>query len=117
MTISSQLAPGDVVSIDFPYAEGKDGKNRPVLVLSAPNAFGDVVVAMISSSVQDDGVAIMPADLAQGSMPTAGFVRVGRLFTVEKDALVAKRGVLQSKAMGKVLAKLCPVIGCGLLPR
>ncbi len=112
MTTSSQLAPGDVVSIDFPFAEGDGGKNRPVLVVSGPNTFGDFVVAMISSSGQDDGVPILPADIAHGSMSTAGFVRTGRLFTVEKDSLVAKRGVLQPKAMSKVLAKLCPSLGC-----
>ncbi|MGQ0654778.1 MAG: type II toxin-antitoxin system PemK/MazF family toxin [Betaproteobacteria bacterium] len=112
MTISSQLAPGDLVSIDFPFADGVDRKNRPVLVLSPPNVFGDVVVAMISNSAQDDGVAILPADLVQSSSFVSGYVRVRRIFTVANDALVTKRGALRATAMAKVLAKLCPALGC-----
>lgn len=112
MTTNSQVAPGDVVSIDFPFAEGGDGKNRPVLVLSGPNDFGDFTVAMISSQGQDDGVPFSPTDFAQGKLATSGFVRIRRIFTVDKEALVAKRGVLKGTAMSKVLAKLCPSLGC-----
>ena len=112
MTTSSQVAPGDVVNIDFPFAEGGDGKNRPVLVLSGPNAFGDFTVAMISSQGQDDGVPVVPADFAEGKLAAAGFVRVQKLFTVYQGALVSKRGVLRTVAMNKVLAKLCPSLGC-----
>ena len=112
MTISSPVAPGDVVNIDFPYAEGRDGKNRPALVLSGPNAFGDFTVAMISSQGQDDGVPMAPADFAQGNLSTPSFVRVQKIFTVDKGSLVAKRGALRTAAMGKVLAKLCPSLGC-----
>ena len=112
MTISDAVAPGDVVSIDFPYAEGSDGKNRPALVLTSPNTFGDFTVAMISSQGQDDGVPVAPADLAQGKLNAPGFVRVRRVFTVDKGSLVAKRGALRPAAMGKVLAKLCPSLGC-----
>lgn len=112
MTTSSQVAPGDVVTIDFPYAEGGDSKNRPALVLSPPNVFGDFTVAMMSSGAQDDGVPVAQADFAQGGLSGPSFVRIRRLFTVEMDSLVAKRGVLQPNAMSKVLAKLCPSLGC-----
>lgn len=112
MTISSQVAPGDVVNIDFPFAEGGDGKNRPVLVISGPNAFGDFTVAMISSHSQDDGVPVTPTDFVRGKLTAAGFVRVQKLFTVYKDALVMKRGALKPSAMSNILAKLCPSLGC-----
>jgi len=111
MTISS-VAPGDVVNIDFPFSDAAGGKNRPALVLSAPNAFGDFTVAMISSQGQDDGVPFAPADIIQGSMSASGFIRIRRLFTLHQDVLVAKRGVLKPAAMNKVLAKLCPSLGC-----
>lgn len=112
MTISSQVAPGDVVNVDFPYAEGGDSKNRPALVLSGPNALGDFTVAMISSQGQDDGVPVAQADFAHGNLSAPGFVRIRRIFTVDKDSLVTKRGALRNAAMGKVLAKLCPSLGC-----
>lgn len=111
MTISS-VAPGDVVNIDFPFSDGADGKNRPALVLSAPNAFGDFTVAMISSQGQDDGVPFAPADITHGTLSSPGFVRIRRIFTLHQDMLVAKRGILKATAMSKVLAKLCPSLGC-----
>lgn len=112
MTTSSQIAPGDLINVDFPYAEGGDAKNRPALVLSSPNAFGDFTVAMISSGAQDDGVPVTAADLAHGELSGASFVRIRRLFTVKSSALVRKRGALKTASMGKVLAKLCPSLGC-----
>lgn len=79
MTTSNPVTPGDVVNVDFPFAEGGDGKNRPALVLSGPNAFGDFTVAMISSQGQDDGVPVAQADFAQGNLSAPSFVRVQKI--------------------------------------
>jgi mRNA-degrading endonuclease toxin of MazEF toxin-antitoxin module len=112
MTTFSQIAPGDVINLDFPYAEGGDAKNRPALVLSSPNAFGDFTVAMISSGAQDDGIPVTASDFAHGQLGGASFVRIRRLYTVKSSALVKKRGALKGSTMSKVLAKLCPSLGC-----
>jgi len=110
--ISSGLVPGDVVALDFPFSDGADGKNRPALVLSGPSAHGDYTVAMISRSKQDDGISIAAADFAAGKLNEDSFVRVGHLFTCETGSFVTKRGTLKPAAMKRVLASLCPSLGC-----
>ena len=49
---SNVFAAGDIVSLDFPFSDGADGKNRPALVLAGPSPHGDYTVAMISRSQQ-----------------------------------------------------------------
>ena len=109
---SSAFTPGDVVSLDFPYSDGADGKNRPALVLAGPSVHGDYTVAMISRSKQSDGVAIVAADFAAGALNADSFARVQHLFTCENSCFVAKRGALKPAAVKRVLAALCPTLGC-----
>ena len=109
---SSAFTPGDVVSLDFPFSGGVDGKNRPALVLTGPSAHGDYTVAMISRSQQSDGVAIVSTDFAAGALNADSFVRVQHVFTCENSCFVTKRGTLKAAAVKRVLAALCPTLGC-----
>lgn len=111
MTTSSAWAAGDVVVMDFPYADGAVGKNRPALVLTAPSPHGDYTVAMISTS-QDEGVSITAADFSTGSLKQDSFVRVRHVYTCESKCFVTKRGALKPDAMKRVMAALCPALGC-----
>ncbi len=112
MTSSSGFARGDVVSVEFPFADGVGVKDRPALVLAGPSLHGDYTVVMISSEKQDDGVPITHGDFASGSLASASHVRVRKLYTLAKSLVVTKRGTLKPTALGKVLAELCPALGC-----
>ena len=112
MTTSSGFAPGDVVSVEFPFADGSAAKDRPALVLAGPNVHSDYTVAMISREKQDDGVPIAAGDFASGNLATASHVRVRKLYTLSESQVLTKRGTLKSAAVGRVLAQLCPAIGC-----
>lgn len=110
--ISSAFAPGDVVTLDFPFSDGADSKNRPALVVAGPSEFGDYTVAMISRGQQGDGVAIAVADFASGALQADSFVRVKHLFTLESSNFVSRRGTLRPTAVQRVLKVLCPTLGC-----
>lgn len=109
---SKSFAQGDVVAIDFPFSSGKDGKNRPALVLAGPSEHGDYTVAMISSAKQNDGISIASSDFASGALKQDSFVRATHLFTCEAASFVLKRGTLNPKSMKRVLEGICPVLGC-----
>lgn len=113
MTISSTLAAGDVVEVEFPYSYGDGAKQRPALVIMGPNPHGDYTFIMISKQQHEDGVPIGAADFAAGALNSASFVRTSRLFTINGDNVVTQRGRLKPGAMGRVRAKLCPALGCG----
>ena len=55
MTTSSQFAAGDVVQVEFPFADTESGKDRPALVIAGPSMHGDYTVSMISKQAHDDG--------------------------------------------------------------
>lgn len=112
MTISSTCAAGDVVEIEFPYSFGDGAKQRPALVVSGPSTHGDYTFIMISKEQHDDGVAINASDFAAGSLKATSFVRVSRLFTIDGEHVVTKRGRLKPAAMDRVMATLCPSLGC-----
>ncbi len=110
--ISSTFTPGDVVSLDFPFSDSVDGKNRPALVLTGPSVHGDYTVAMISSAQQGDGIGIARSDFASGSLKVDSFVRVRHVYTCDNSCFVTKRGTLKPAAVRRVLAALCPALGC-----
>jgi mRNA-degrading endonuclease toxin of MazEF toxin-antitoxin module len=113
MTSSSAFGAGDIVTIEFPKADGAAGKeDRPCLVISGPTALGDYCIAMISSQKHDDGVSISSPDLAQGNLNKASFVRVRRLYTFEGSLVTIKRAALKPAAMARVMNALCPALGC-----
>ena len=113
MTTSKSFARGDVVTVEFPFAEAPGSKDRPALVMTAPNAHGDYTVVMISSEQHDDGVSIAKADFGSGSLNADSFVRVRRLYTIGGDKIVTQRGTLNPAAMVRVLGRLCLSLGCG----
>jgi mRNA interferase MazF len=63
---------GDLVLIPFPFSDLSAAKKRPVLMLTRPDAYGDFIALAVTSRPQTDhGIALAPADLAQGSLPLA----------------------------------------------
>lgn len=112
MTTSNSFAAGDVVQVEFPFADSEMDKNRPALVIAGPSAHGDYTISMISKQAHDDGVSIGAADFASGSLNSASFVRVRRLYTLSGDNMLTRRGRLKPAAVSRVLTKLCPTLGC-----
>ncbi len=110
--ISSIWSAGEVVTLDFPFSDGEGSKSRPALILAGPTALGDYTFAMISRSQMDDGISITAADFSSGALNADSFVRVKHVFTCEGSCVVTKRGSLAPKAIKRVLAALCPALGC-----
>ncbi len=112
MTTSSSFVAGDVVAVEFPFADAESGKERPALVVAGPSVHGDYTISMISKQAHDDGVPIGAADFASGTLNAASFVRVRRLYTLNVENVLTRRGRLKPAAVSRVLAKLCPTLGC-----
>lgn len=112
MTTSSSFAAGDVVQVEFPFADTESEKIRPELVIAGPSVHGDYTISMISKQAHDDGAPIGASDFASGSLKAASFVRVRRLYTLASDNVLMLRGRLKPAAMDRVKAILCPTFGC-----
>ena len=84
----------DVVVVPFPFADSAARRRRPALVVSRPDALGNVVghsvLAMITSAGHRRWPLDVPlAELAAAGLPAPSVVRM-KLFTLD-DRLVERR--------------------------
>lgn len=107
------LSPSDIVQIPFPFSDLSHQKRRPVLLLTAPDAFGDfLAVAITSQSGHDDAIPLQDDDIAQGPLPKTSWVRATKLFSLNRDSVVLKLGNLKPEAFRRVHEEICAGLGC-----
>jgi mRNA interferase MazF len=89
---------GDVVSVDFPYADGAGGKRRPAVVVATPgDMLGSVILCAITSKSFDDAyhVPLRPGDFSFGALPR-------EVSCVHVPALLASRSVMLGRTLGRL---------------
>jgi mRNA-degrading endonuclease toxin of MazEF toxin-antitoxin module len=110
---------GDIVHINFPFTEGDTAhgqarfKARPALVVTDADSNGDcVTVALTSKSHHAHCLEMKASDLASGQLTQTSYARADKLFTINAQAVQAKRGVAKPAFMARVRSLLCPAVGC-----
>jgi len=83
------LRTGDIVLLKFPYTNRAGSKYRPALVVHVENINRDLLVAYMSSEVDnyifdENAVSIKATDLAEGTLKLDSVVRVDKLILVDK---------------------------------
>jgi len=107
------LKRSDIVQMPFPFSDLTHQKRRPVLLLTAPDAFGDFLAAAVTSqSGHDDAIALQDGDLVEGKLPKASWVRATRLFSLNQDAVVVTLGSLKPEAFERIHGEICVGLGC-----
>jgi mRNA interferase MazF len=107
------LKPGDIVLIPFPYSDLSSVKKRPVVVVTAPDRFGDFVAAGITSVEQpENAVELEVGSLLNGRLPKRSWVRTDKLFTLSTGNVVKHFGVLKPSAFQTMMLSICRTIGC-----
>jgi mRNA interferase MazF len=111
---------GDVVIVEFPYADGQRGKNRPALVLQNDRddrRLANTVVAMITGNTTHAGeptqVLIDPGLAAGASSGLHGpsAVKCCNLFTIRQQDIVRTIGTLTDSLQNSVDAALKNALG------
>jgi CDP-6-deoxy-D-xylo-4-hexulose-3-dehydrase len=81
---------GDIVLLDFPYANRAGSKVRPgiVIAISGEKSYGDLQVAYLTTEVDSYGfdpfaTMISNADLAEGTLTRNSVVRLDKVITVD----------------------------------
>lgn len=107
------LDPGDIVLIPFPYSDLSSTKKRPVVVITAPDRFGDFIAAGVTSVEQPrNAVELGAGSLAQGRLPKRSWVRTDKLFTLSTGNVVKHFGALAPTAFQTAMSAICRTIGC-----
>lgn len=107
------LKSSDIVQIPFSFSDLTHQKRRPVLLLSAHDAFGDVLVAAITSQRgHDDAVLLQDNDLVEGRLPKISWIRATKLFSLNRDTVIVTLGSLKPEAFGRIYMEICMRLGC-----
>ncbi len=103
---------GDLVLIPFPFSDLSAAKKRPVLVVTRPDAYGDFIALAVTSRPQvDHGIALDPADLMQGSLPLASWIRTDRAVTLNASLIIRGFGRVSEAVVAAALIRLCAFVG------
>lgn len=87
---------GSVVLVRFPFSDLSQAKLRPAVVI-ADGGRGDWLLCQITSSGYSDAQAITltDANFLEGGLQKVGYVRVGKLFTVNENFIARRVGRLE----------------------
>lgn len=107
------LDPGDIVLIPFPYSDLSSTKKRPVVVITAPDRYGDFIAAGVTSVAQSgNAVELDAGSLTKGRLPRKSWVRTDKLFTLSTGNVVKHFGGLKPTVLQIALSEICRKIGC-----
>ncbi len=106
---------GDVLVVEFPYADGRRGKNRPALVVQNDRdnrRLSNTIVAMISGNVshaaETTQVLVDPASEAGRSSGLHGpsVVKCCNLYTIRQTDILRTIGRLSADLLAQVESAL-----------
>jgi mRNA interferase MazF len=105
---------GDILLVPFPFTDLSASKRRPVLALTAPDAYGDFIAMPVTSRPQaEHGLPIAEADLISGSLPVASWVRTNRVITLNTSLVVKTVGRVSERVVADAAERLFAYIGHG----
>jgi mRNA interferase MazF len=111
---------GDVVVVEYPYADGNRGKNRPTLVVQNDRdnrRLSNTVVAMISGNIrhadEDTQVLVDPnTELGRTSgLHGASVIKCSNLYTVRRQDILRTIGRLSDELLAKADQALKNALG------
>ena len=87
--------PGDVVLVEFPFADGQVAKHRPALVL-LDIGDADVIAARITSQATRDRYDVELLDWQNAGLKLSSIARLHKLATLDKSLVTRKLGRLSA---------------------
>ncbi len=105
--------PGKISLIKFPRSDLKEGKSRPVLLLSKlPGTFDDWLICAITSQLRHEVAGwdekILPShdDFGKSGLKEGSLIRIGKLASVEESILQGVLGEISARRLEEILTRL-----------
>ncbi|MFH1762987.1 MAG: type II toxin-antitoxin system PemK/MazF family toxin [Gemmatimonadota bacterium] len=99
--------------VRFPYADIKEAKLRPVLLISAvPGLYGDWLVAMVSGRLEqaipgfDEVVGEGDDDFSDSGLKQSSVIRIERLAVVNRELLFGAIGEISGERLVRVRRRI-----------
>jgi mRNA interferase MazF len=102
---------GDLLLVPFPFSDLSATKRRPVLVLTAPDSYGDFIALPVTSRPQSDhGLPIAPDDLVSGALPAPSWIRTNRIVTLNVSLVIKSIGRVAKPVVAAAAQRFCAQI-------
>ena len=110
-------AAGRVVLVPFPFSDLSQAKLRPAVVL-ADAGRGDWILCQITSNPYGDSQAIEldGGSFAAGSLRLTSYARPGKLFTANRNLIVAQVGILEGEPFKRIIEAVIGILQGGNAP-
>lgn len=95
---------GAVVLVRFPFSDLSQTKLRPAVVIARAGR-GDWVLCQVTSKPYGDAHAIELKDVSfsSGSLHVTSYARPGKLFTANRDIIVAQVAALKPESLNQIV--------------
>lgn len=99
-----RLVKGDVVILEFPFSNLVQVKRRPALIIKIPKG-EDIIVNQITGKPYESSVeiSINKKDFRNGGLKVDSYLRVDKIFSVEKSLIKYKVGSLKLEKFNEIL--------------
>ncbi|CAN5513982.1 hypothetical protein BH10PSE7_BH10PSE7_01010 [soil metagenome] len=102
---------GDLLLIPFPFTDLSAAKRRPVLALTASDAYGDFIALPVTSRPQiEHAIALQDGDLVSGSLPVTSWIRTNRVVTLNVSLVVKTVGSVPDRIVSQAVDQLIAYI-------
>jgi len=106
---------GDIVVVQFPFADASEYKKRPALIISnfKVNKTGDYLMAQITSKDKRDGLScpINKADYTDNNeLPLKSFIRLHKIFLLNEGLILSKAASIKPDFLKIVTNKIIELI-------
>ncbi|MEX2588873.1 MAG: type II toxin-antitoxin system PemK/MazF family toxin [Chitinophagales bacterium] len=108
-----KLIKGDIVTIQFPFTDGKVYKLRPAMVLleTSFTKSNDVLLMMITSKQKKDALNIrLNSDDLTKPLPLESYARIHKIFLLNESLIQSKISRLKKPAYDFISKRLCEII-------
>lgn len=99
---------GDVVILEFPFSNLIQVKRRSSLVIKVPKG-DDIIVCQITGKSYEKSVEIpiKKEDFSKGNLKVESYMRLDKIFSIEKSLIKYKAGSLKQEKFNEILDKIC----------
>ncbi|MFH1210139.1 MAG: type II toxin-antitoxin system PemK/MazF family toxin [archaeon] len=101
----------DIVLLPYPFSDLEGTKVRPALIVSNDlfnKKSSDCIMVPLTTVIKDEpySLIINQEDLGSGKLLKSSRIRADKIFTVEKNLIVMKIGVINNNTFDKVKSEI-----------
>ena len=98
----------DIVVLEFPFSNLIQVKRRPSLIIKVPKG-DDLIVCQITGKSYEKSVEIpiKKEDFHKGNLKVESYIRLNKIFSIEKSLIKYKIGSLKQEKFNEVINKIC----------